>query len=163
VRCAPQRLGTAPSALTLDDLEAPVLGSLLEHLEHARGTSARSRHVRLAAMHACFHVASRRAPSQGGVIHRVWASPRQRDDRPPIALLPGAAIDALLAVPDPHTWAGRRARTLRLVAVQIGLRISALIGLCWPDVTCGTGAHVSCPGTGRKTRCTPRRQDAITA
>jgi hypothetical protein len=97
--------------LTLDDLDAPVIGSFLDHLEHARGTSARRRHVRLAALHACCHVASRRAPSQGGVIHRVLAIPRTREDRTPIAFVTGAAIDARLAAPDQQTWAGRRDRT----------------------------------------------------
>jgi integrase/recombinase XerD len=111
VRFAPPRLGKAPSALTLDDLDAPVIGSFLDHLEHERGTSARRRHVRLAALHAFFHVAALRAPSQGGVIHRVLAIPSTRDDRTPIALLTGAAIDALLAAPDQPTWAGRRDRT----------------------------------------------------
>jgi integrase/recombinase XerD len=163
VRFAQQRLGKAPSALTLDDLDAPVIGSFLDHLEHERGTSARSSNVRLAAIHAFFHFASLRAPSQGGVIQRVLAIPSKRDDRTPIAFLSSAEIDALLAAPDQHTWAGRRDRTLLLVAVQTGLRVSELIGLCWQDVTFGTGAHVSCQGKGRKTRCTPLRKDAITA
>jgi integrase/recombinase XerD len=111
VRFAQQQLGKAPSALTLDDLDVPVIGSFLDHLEHERGTSARSRHVRLAAIHAFFHFASLRAPSQGGVIQRVLTIPSQRDDRTPIAFLTGAEIDALLAAPDQHTWAGRRDRT----------------------------------------------------
>jgi integrase/recombinase XerD len=111
VRFAQQRRGKAPSALTLDDLAAPVSGSFLDHLEHERGTSARRRHVRLAAIHALFHFASRRAPSQGGVIQRVLAIPSKRYDRTPIAFLTGAEIDALLAAPDQQTWAGRRDRT----------------------------------------------------
>ena len=140
-----------------------MLGSLLAHLEPARGTSARRRHVRRAAMPAGFPVASRRAPRPGGVRPRVWALPRPRDDRPPSALLTGAAIDARLAAPAPQTWAGRRERTWRLVAVQTGRRGSAWSGRGGQDGTCGTGAHVSCQGTGRTTRWTPRRQDALTA
>ena len=110
-RLAPPRLGTAPSAWTRDALEAPGLGSCLAHLEPAPGPSARRRHVRRAAMHACVPWASRRAPSQGGVLPRVWAIPRQRHDRPPSALWTGAAIDARLAAPAQQTWAGRRDRT----------------------------------------------------
>jgi integrase len=78
-------------------------------------------------------------------------------------LLTGAEIDALLAAPDQQTWAGRRDRTLLRVAVQTGLRVSEVIRRCWQDVTFGPGAHVSGQGNGRKTRCTPRRKDAITA
>ena len=50
-----RRLGKAPSAVLLDDLDAPVVSALLDHLEPERGTSARSRTVRLAAIHALFH------------------------------------------------------------------------------------------------------------
>jgi integrase/recombinase XerD len=54
-RFAQQRLHPAPSALTLADLDAPVIGSFRAYLEPERGTSARSRNVRLAAIHAFFH------------------------------------------------------------------------------------------------------------
>jgi site-specific recombinase XerD len=158
-----QQLGTAPSALTLDDWDAPLLSAFLDALEHQRGTSARRRHVRLAAMHSFFHDAARCAPSHRGLIQRVLAIPRKRDDRTPIAFLTAAEVDALLAVPDQQTWAGRRDRTLLLVAVQTGLRVSELIGLCWQAITLGTGAHVRCQGKGRKERCTPLRKDVITA
>ena len=163
LRFTQQRLGKAPSALTLDDLDAPCISAFLDDLEHTRGTSARSRNVRLAAIHSFFQYAALRAPSHGGLIQRVLAIPSKRYDRTPIDFLTGAEIDVLLAVPDQQTWAGRRDRTLMLVAVQTGLRVSELTGLCWQDVVFGTGAHVSCEGKGRKTRCTPLRKDAITA
>jgi integrase/recombinase XerD len=163
VRLTQQRLHKAPSTFTLADLDVPVISAFLDHLEQERGTSARSRNGRLAAMHALFHSAALHVPSHSGLIQRVLAIPSKRYDRTPIAFLTGAETDALLAAPDQHTWAGRRDRTLLLVAVQTGLRVSALTGRCWQDVTFGTGAHVSCQGKGRKTRCTPLRTDAITA
>jgi site-specific recombinase XerD len=162
-RFTQKRLGKTPSALTLDDLDAPVISAFLDDLEHERGTSARSRNVRLAAIHSFFHYAALRAPSHSGLIQRVLAIPSKRYDRTPIAFLTGAEIDALLAAPAQHTWAGRRDRTLLLVAVQTGLRVSELSGLCWQDITLDTGAHVRCQGKGRKERCTPLRKDAITA
>ena len=61
-----------------------------------------------------------------------------------------------------RTWTGRRDRTLLLVAIQTGLRVSELIGLCWKDVVLGSGAHVRCVGKGRKHRSTPLRRDAQT-
>ena len=62
VRDARQRLGQAPSALTLDDPDAPVIGSCLDDLEHERGSSTRRRHVRLTAIDAFLHDAAWRAP-----------------------------------------------------------------------------------------------------
>jgi integrase/recombinase XerD len=163
LRFVQQRLHQAPSALTLADLDAPVISAFLDDLEHERGTSPRSRNVRLAAIHAFCHYAALHAPSHSGVIQRVLAIPSKRYERTPIAFLTGAEIDALVAAPDHQTRAGRRDRTLLLVAVQTGLRVSELIGLCWQDVTLGAAAHVRCHGKGRKVRCVPLRKDAIIA
>ena len=68
-----------------------------------------------------------------------------------------------MAAPDQNTWAGRRDRTLLLVAVQTGLRLSELIGLRCEDVVLGAGAHVRCTGKGRKERCTPLRRETAAA
>ncbi len=158
-----QRLGKAPSVVTLDDLDAPVISAFLDHLEHERGTSARSRNVRLAAIHAFFHYAALRVPSHSGLIQRVLAIPSKRYDRTPIAFLTDSEIEVLLAAPDQQTWVGRRDRTLLLLGVQTGLRVSEISGLCWHDITLGTGAYVRCQGKGRKERCTPLRKDTIAA
>jgi integrase/recombinase XerD len=163
LRFTQRRLGKAPSALTLDDLDAPVVSAFLDDLEQQRGTSARSRNVRLAAIHAFFHYVALRAPSHSGLIQRVLAIPSKRYDRTPIAFLTDVEIEALVAAPDQHTWAGRRDRTLLLLAVQTGLRVSEVSGLRWHDITLGTGAHVRCHGKGRKERCTPLRKDTIAA
>lgn len=163
LRYAEQRLHKAPSRLALEDLDAPLIGEFLDHLQESRGTSARSRNVRLAAIHSFFHYAALQAPDHGGLIERVLAIPSKRYERSPIAYLNQPEIEALLAAPDLSTWLGRRDRTMLLVALQTGLRVSELIGLRWQDITLNTAAHVCCQGKGRKSRCTPLRKDAIAA
>jgi len=111
LRFPQQRLGKAPAAVTRDDLDAPVVSAFLDDLEQQRGTSARRRNVRLAALHAFFQYVALRAPSHRGLIQRVLAIPSKRYDRTPIALVTDGEIEALVAVPDQHTWAGRRDRT----------------------------------------------------
>jgi integrase/recombinase XerD len=64
-------------------------------------------------------------------------------------------IEAILAVPDQHTWIGRRDHALLTLAVQTGLRVAELTGLRRRDVSLSTGSHVRCQGKGRKTRSTP--------
>jgi integrase/recombinase XerD len=66
---------------------------------------------------------------------------------------------ALLAVPNPETWIGRRDRALLLLAIQTGLRNSEITALRREDVQFGAGAHLRCFGKGRKMRCTPLRPD----
>ena len=50
--------------------------------------------------------------------------PTKRHERRPIEFLDREEIDALLASVDLSAWIGRRDRTLLLLAVQTGLRVS---------------------------------------
>ena len=74
-----------------------------------------------------------------------------------------AEMAALVAAPDSSTWFGRRDKTLLIVALQTGLRVSELINLSRGDIVLGTGAHVRCMGKGRKERATPLRKDSVDA
>jgi integrase/recombinase XerD len=103
------------------------------------------------------------APDHGGLIERVLAIPAKRYERSPIADPTQPEIEALLAAPDLSTGLGRRDRTMLLVALQTGLRVSELTGLRWQDVSLDASAHVCCQGKGRKSRCTPLRKDAASA
>jgi len=156
---AATRLGRAASALALADLDAPFVSEFLDHLERERGNAARSRNARLAALHAFFRYVALTEPAYALHCQRVLAIPSKRFERGLVAFLSEDEVEALLGVPDPSTWIGRRDRTILLVAIQTGLRVSELIALRRQDVTVGTGAHVRCHGKGRKLRCTPLRRD----
>ena len=158
---AQQRLGKAPSNLTVPELDTPLLGAFLEHLERERKNSARSRNVRLAAIHSFFRYVALHAPEHSAVAQRVLAMPSKRYIRCPIAFLTSAEVDALLAAPDLTTWSGRRDRALLMLAVQTGLRAAELTSLRCEDIVLGSGAHVRCQGKGRKSRCTPLRKDTV--
>lgn len=159
---AVEKLGKAPSDLLIEDLQAPFIGEFLQHLETHRGNSARTRNTRLAAIHSFFRYVALTEPAHALVCQRVLAVPSKRFERKPIEFLNRTEIEALLAAPDPSTWTGLRDRTLLVVAVQTGLRVSELIGLRWKDVILGSGAHLCCEGKGRKHRSTPLRRDAQT-
>jgi len=156
------RLKKAPSALSLDDLDAPLIGAFLDHLERERGVSARTRNVRLAAIHSFFKYAAFHDPAHSALIQRVLAMPSKRYDKAAIEFLSRSETDALVAAADQRTWIGRRDRALLLLAVQLGLRVSELVGLRGQDVVLGSGAHVRCQGKGRKERCTPLRKEVVT-
>jgi integrase/recombinase XerD len=161
LRFASQRLGKAPSKLSLRELDAPFVGNFLDHLEKDRGNGARSRNTRLAAIHAFFQYVSFQEPAYANQCRRVLAIPSKRYERRQIEHLTPEEIDALLAAPDRTTWIGRRDRALLLVGIQTGLRVSELIGLRQDDVVLGTGAHLRCEGKGRKQRCTPLQKEAV--
>ena len=163
LRFVQERTNKAPSSLSLQDLDAPVIGAFLDHLEQGRGNGPRTRNTRLAAVHAFFGYAALYEPGASALVQRVLAIPSKRFEHKAIAFLTDEESEALVAAPDTDTWLGRRDRTLLLLTVQTGLRVSELIGLCCQDVVLGHGAHVRCLGKGRKARCTPLREDAVTA
>jgi site-specific recombinase XerD len=90
------------------DLDAPLIGAFLHHLETERGNSARTRNARLAAIHSLFGYAALQHPEDAAIIARVLAIPAKRFDRTVITYLSEDEIDALLAAPDGGTWTGRR-------------------------------------------------------
>jgi site-specific recombinase XerD len=137
------------------DLDAPLIGAFLTHLETNRGNSVRTRNARLAAIHSLFRYAALRHPDEAAVIQRVLAIPPKRFDRALITYLTEGEIAALLRAPDQSTWTGRRDHTLLMLACQTGLRATELTQLSVGDAHLGTGAHVSCLGKGRKQRITP--------
>jgi site-specific recombinase XerD len=159
---ATKRLGKQASALSVEELDAPLVSKFLDHLERDRGNSARSRNVRLAALHSFFRYVAMNEPAYALHCQRVLAIPNKRYERKPVGFLDEGDIAALLKAPDLTQWIGRRDRALLLVATQTGLRVSELIGLRREDVSLGAGAHVRCLGKGRKHRATPLRKDAVT-
>lgn len=155
------RLGKQPSDLDMEDMDATLIAAFLDHLEHDRGNSARTRNARLAAIHSLFRYAALRHPEHAAVIQRVLAIPPKRFGRALVTFLTEPEVDALLAAPDRSTWTGRRDHALFLLAVQTGLRVSELASLTCADAHLGTGAHVSCHGKGRKQRITPLTSQTV--
>ena len=161
LKFAHRRLNKTPSALGLEDLNASFLGDFLDHLEIERGNSARSRNVRLAALHSFFRYVAYQEPRHSALIQRVLAMPSKRHETRPVEFLDREEVEALLAAPDTTTWAGRRDHALLLLTVQTGLRVSEIVHLRCEDVVFGHAAHVHCEGKGRKNRCTPLKKQVV--
>lgn len=161
LRFAQERLGKTPVSLTLDDLDAALIGAFLDYVEQHRRNTPRTRNVRLAAIHAFCHYVAINEPAHLDRCRRILAIPVKRHERRPIAYLTRPEIDALLAAPDVATWIGRRDRALLLLAIRTGLRVSELIQARCRDLDLGTGAHLRCEGKGRKQRCTPLPRDVV--
>jgi integrase/recombinase XerD len=158
---AQQRTGKQPCALQLDDLDAPLITAFLQHLEHDRGNSPRTRNARLAAIHSMFRYAALRHPEHAALISRVIAVPTKRFDRAIVTYLTPEEVDALLAAPDRSRWIGRRDHALLTLAIQTGLRVTELTSLRCQDAHLGTGPHVQAFGKGRKHRATPLTSQSV--
>jgi len=154
LRFAHQQTGKQPFQLDLEDLDAPLIGAFLTHLEQDRGNSPRTRNARLGAIHSFYRFAALEHPEHAHTIARVMAIPTKRHERNTVCYLDLDEIKALLAAPDPNTWLGRRDHALLMLMVQTGVRVSELVGLRVRDLHLGTGAHIRVTGKGRKKRAT---------
>jgi site-specific recombinase XerD len=159
---AAERTGKQPSKLGMADLDAPLIGSFLDHLERDRGNGPRTRNARLAAIRSLFAYAALRHPEHAETIARVLAIPAKKFERALVTWLTEPEVDALLAAPDKTTWAGRRDHAMLALTAQAGLRVSELTGLTCGDACLGSGPHVSCHGKGRKERITPLTTVTVT-
>ena len=149
---AQQQTGKDPCRLDFADLDAPLIGAFLNHLEHERGNSPRTRNARLAAIQSLFRYSALRHPEHAASIARVLEIPTKRHRQTVISYLERPEIDALLEAPDRTTWLGRRDHAMILVAIQTGVRVSELVNLTIAAVTLTTGAHLKVLGKGRKER-----------
>lgn len=126
---AADRLETSPSALTLEQLDAPLVLAFLEHLEAVRGNSATTRNVRLAAFKSFAHFIEYRLPSAIDQMRRILAIPAKKTDETLVPFLDRRELQALLDAPDPTTRDGLRDRAMLHLGFAAGLRVSELVGL----------------------------------
>jgi site-specific recombinase XerD len=127
LKYAADRLGRAPTALQIADIDADLVGDFLTFVETRRGNGARSRNTRLSAIRSFFKYV---APNEPQLLHhcqQVWRCPRSGTRNGLSTISPSAEIQALVAAADPTTRSGRRDRMLLLHALQTGLRVSELI------------------------------------
>ena len=160
---ASDQLSHMPTDLTFEDLDANLVGRFLSFVETARGNGVRSRNTRLSAIRSFFKYVATHEPQLVHHCHRILSIPAKKYERTTLTYLNRPEMAALVAAPDSSTWCGRRDRTLLVLALQTGLRVSELINLSRGDIVFGTGAHVRCMGKGRKERATPLRKDSVDA
>jgi integrase/recombinase XerD len=162
LRFASERTGNQPFELDLDDLDAPLIGAFLKHLEQDRGNSPRTRNARLGAIHSFYRFAALEHPEHAHTIARVMAIPTKRYERNTVSYLDRHEIAALLAAPDKRTWLGRRDHALMTLMIQTGVRVSELTSLRLGDLHLGSGSHIRVLGKGRKKRATTLTGETVT-
>jgi integrase/recombinase XerD len=152
---AAKRLRTTPSALTLEQLDLPLVLAFLDDLESARGNSARTRNARLAAIRSFARFVEYRVPSCVQQVHALLAIPMKRSTEKLVPYLTHREIQAVLDAPDPRSRDGVRDRAMLHVAFAAGLRVSELVGLRVDDVMLQPQPAVHVMGKGRRERTLP--------
>ncbi|HJW74552.1 MAG TPA: tyrosine-type recombinase/integrase [Thermoleophilia bacterium] len=155
LRFAQRQTRRPPSALALDDFDAPMVLAFLSHLEEDRGNSPRTRNLRLTAVRSFMRYASLREPASLPVAQRVLAIPTKRFDRPVLGFLSREEVQALLAAPDHGTFSGQRDAVLFATLYNTGARVSEMIRLNVGDVLLDRQWALRLHGKGRKERLVP--------
>lgn len=155
LRFSEVRIGKAPTALALVDLDARLILSFLDHLEKDRNNGARSRNVRLAALRSFLKYAAHYDLNALPVIEQALAIPMKRFDRPVLGFLSRQEMRSILEAPDPRTWAGQRDRALFSLMYNTGARVSEAIDLRIGDVVIDGTMAAHLRGKGRKERSVP--------
>lgn len=155
LRYAEKATRRSPSALTLDDLDAPLVLAFLDHLEAQRGNCPRTRNLRLTAIRSFMRYASVREPAALPVAQRVLAIPAKRFDRPALEFLSRQEVRALLDAPDRSTWSGQRDAVLLATLYNTGARVSEITRLRVADVLTDRASALHLHGKGRKERVVP--------
>ena len=163
LRFVARRTGRSPTALDIEDLDAPLVLAFLDHLETERGNSRRTRNARLTAIRSFMRYVSLRSPTALAVAQRVLAIPTKRVDVPILGHLTRDEIDALLDAPSAMTWCGQRDRVLFAVLYNTGARVSEVTRLCIADVLLDRQFALLLHGKGRKERVLPLWKSTATA
>ena len=152
---ASDRLHVTPSALHLEQIDAPLVVSFLNHLETGRANRPSSRNVRLAAIKSFMHFLEFREPAAIDQIRRILAIPPKKADTRLVRHLTVEEIHAVLNAPEPSGWNGVRDRAMLHLCFAGGLRVSELVGLQLRDVILQPQASILVHGKGRRERCLP--------
>ena len=159
---AAQTLKTPPFALTVEQLDASLVGAFLEQLETTRRNAAATRNVRLAAIRSFFRFLQHREPAALDQIRRVLAIPFKRRDTRLVPYLTQEEVQALLHAPDPTTRDGIRDRAMLHLTICAGLRVSELTGVRLDEMA-SQALSIRVRGKGRRERALPLWKTTATA
>ena len=152
---ASQRFQVAPSALQLEQIDAPLIIDFLRHLETERHNRARTRNARLVAIKSFMRFVEYRVPALLEQSRRILAIPTKRTDKRLVHWLSRDEMQAILNAPDPQRRDGIRDRAMLHLCFAAGLRVSELIGLPLTAVEFQPVAQVRVRGKGRNERALP--------
>jgi site-specific recombinase XerD len=151
---ASRKLGKAPTAMRLADIQLDLILAFLDHLEHGRKNAVRSRNLRLTALRAFLKFAGRRDVTSLHDVERALAVPMKRFERPMLGFLTRVEMVAVLGQPG-DSWSSQSDHLLLAMLYNTGARVSEIIGVRVVDVVLDGGACVHLHGKGRKLRSIP--------
>lgn len=144
-----------PSQLTVEDLTTDRVTAFLQHLETKRNNSARTRNVRLSAVHSFFRYLGGHYPQYLDHSQRILSIPFKRTASREIQHLECEEIQAILKRIDQRRGEGERDFVLLTLLFNTGARVSEIVDLQASDLRLTPPSSVLLRGKGKKERVCP--------
>jgi integrase/recombinase XerD len=148
-----------PDQLRIEELDRDMVLAFLDHLEHERGNTIRSRNCRLAAIHSFFRYAASLDPAVMNLANMVLGIQGKRTTRQILGFIRQPDLEAILAAPDRSKPQGRRYYALLLFLARTGARVTEAISTNVGDYIFNWPSQVLLHGKGDKQRIVPLTKD----
>jgi site-specific recombinase XerD len=152
---AGERLKLTPSALSLEQIDAPLVMDFLQFLETERHNCPRTRNARLVAIKSFMRFIEHRVPALLEQSRRILAIPAKRTDSRLISYLSVDEMQAVLNAPNLQCRDGIRDRAMLHLCFSAGLRVSELVNLTIAALEWQPSPNVRIKGKGRRERLLP--------
>jgi site-specific recombinase XerD len=149
------KMRRVPARLKIEDLSYENILAFLNSIEKERGCSIATRNQRLSALKALCRYILFRHPEMADTLSRSTLLPLKKRPKRLRTYLEKSEATALLQAIDQSTWAGQRDHLLLNLALETGMRVSELTGLCASNFQFGKAPFVTIEGKGRKERSIP--------
>ena len=149
--------------LCVEDINESLVLRFLDHLENARGCSARTRNARLAAIRTLFCFIAREEPSLLLHCQRIRTIPIKRTQHKILDYLEEIEMQALLDSVELNSRTGVRDKALLLLLYNTGARVSEIVGLKVEDLSLKGAAQIKLLGKGNKYRSCPLWDETVQA
>jgi len=160
---ASNKLKKSIEQLCVEDIDESLVLDFLEHVEHTRGCSPRSRNARLAAVRALFGFMAREEPTLLLHAQTIRTIPIKRTEHKIVDYLEEKEIQAMLNAVDLHSRTGVRDKALLLLLYNTGARVSEIVELKMADLRLDGAAQVKLLGKGKKYRSCPLWPETLEA
>jgi integrase/recombinase XerD len=159
---ASERLRVTPSALSLEQRDAPRVLDFLPYLETERHNGPRTRNARLVALKAFLRFVEYRQPALLEPSRRILALPAKRTDKRLMSSLSREDMQAVRNTPHLQRRDGLRDRAMLHLCLAAGLRVSELGNFPLHALEFAPAPSVRIHGKGRRARLLPLwKQTAI--
>lgn len=134
----------------------------LEHLEKQRGSSIRTRNVRLAALHTFFRYVAAREPQVLDLCQRISVIPIKKAPIPKVEYIEHDEVLHILKTIDRSTVLGRRDYVIVHLLFETGLRAQEIANLRTKSLRLFKPFQLHVLGKGRRERVCPLRANTAT-